>query len=104
MTLIYRCIFDSVPAMNNVSEVCDLTEVCDFTDNTYSAGFLSVLHDLQRSNDFTDVVLCSGDAQFSCHRVVLSAASPYFRAMFASGKCFFFFCLVKKVMIGTSTL
>ncbi|XP_066283326.1 kelch-like protein 12 [Branchiostoma lanceolatum] len=41
--------------------------------------------DLQKAGVLQDVVLEVEGRQFPCHRLVLSAASPYFRAMFTNG-------------------
>ena len=40
------------------------------------------LHKLRQNEEYTDVTLQSGDVQIQCHRVVLAAASDYFKAMF----------------------
>lgn len=40
---------------------------------------------LRVSRELTDVVLCVDGHDFPCHRVVLAAASQYFRAMFCIG-------------------
>ncbi|XP_002739001.1 kelch repeat and BTB domain-containing protein 8-like [Saccoglossus kowalevskii] len=37
------------------------------------------------SKELIDVVVCVENKQFPCHRAVLSACSPYFKAMFTSG-------------------
>ena len=42
------------------------------------------LNDLRLHSELCDVVLKIGDREFSAHKVVLSANSPYFRAMFSS--------------------
>uniref|UniRef100_A0A8C6XBJ4 BTB domain-containing protein n=1 Tax=Naja naja TaxID=35670 RepID=A0A8C6XBJ4_NAJNA len=42
------------------------------------------LENLRLENSLTDVTLCVGNMHFSCHRVVLAAASNYFRAMFCN--------------------
>ncbi|XP_061492359.1 kelch-like protein 6 isoform X4 [Rhineura floridana] len=42
------------------------------------------LENLRLENSLTDVTLCVGSMKFSCHRVVLAAASNYFRAMFCN--------------------
>ncbi|XP_076124910.1 kelch repeat and BTB domain-containing protein 12 [Alosa pseudoharengus] len=49
---------------------------------------ISLLDQLNRMRDteqLTDVVLVAEDVRFACHRVVLSAFSPYFRVMFTCG-------------------
>ncbi|KAJ8016333.1 hypothetical protein DPEC_G00006100 [Dallia pectoralis] len=43
------------------------------------------LERMWRARELTDVVLLAGGIPFHCHRVVLSAFSPYFRAMFTCG-------------------
>lgn len=43
------------------------------------------LKDMYFLGELTDVDLCNGDKKISAHRVVLAAASPYFKAMFSSG-------------------
>ncbi|XP_077991807.1 kelch-like protein 25 [Glandiceps talaboti] len=44
---------------------------------------LSSLDALRRRDDDIDTILCVDDEELPCHRVVLSACSPYFKAMFA---------------------
>ncbi|XP_078571944.1 kelch repeat and BTB domain-containing protein 2-like [Branchiostoma floridae x Branchiostoma japonicum] len=55
-----------------------------YQDESYLHGFLGTVGDLQKARAFQDVVLEVEDRRFPCHRLVLSAASPYFRAMFTS--------------------
>ncbi|XP_066283325.1 kelch-like protein 12 [Branchiostoma lanceolatum] len=50
----------------------------------YMDGFLGNIGDLQKADVLQDVILQVEGRQFPCHRLVLSAASPYFRAMFTS--------------------
>lgn len=40
---------------------------------------------MRETEELTDVVLMAEGVRFPCHRVVLSAFSPYFRAMFTCG-------------------
>ncbi|XP_078602575.1 kelch repeat and BTB domain-containing protein 8-like isoform X1 [Branchiostoma floridae x Branchiostoma japonicum] len=56
-----------------------------FQDESYRDGFLGTVGDLQKAGVLQDVVIEVEDRRFPCHRLVLSAASPYFRAMFTSG-------------------
>ncbi len=52
----------------------------------YKTNFFSQLQDLYKSQVLTDVALvCGTDGSIKCHKLVLSALSPYFRAMFSSG-------------------
>ncbi|XP_066269440.1 kelch-like protein 12 [Branchiostoma lanceolatum] len=55
-----------------------------YQDESYQHGFLGAVGDLQKAEVLQDVVLEVEGRRFPCHRLVLSAASPYFRAMFTS--------------------
>ncbi|XP_078597301.1 kelch repeat and BTB domain-containing protein 8-like isoform X2 [Branchiostoma floridae x Branchiostoma japonicum] len=55
-----------------------------YQDESYLHGFLGTVRDLQKDGVLQDVVLEVEGRRFPCHRLVLSAASPYFRAMFTS--------------------
>ncbi|XP_020339249.1 kelch repeat and BTB domain-containing protein 12-like [Oncorhynchus kisutch] len=51
----------------------------------HSLGLLDQLRKMRETEKLTDVVLVAEDISFPCHRVVLSAFSPYFRVMFTCG-------------------
>ncbi|XP_066279823.1 kelch repeat and BTB domain-containing protein 2-like [Branchiostoma lanceolatum] len=51
---------------------------------SYRHCFIDTIGDLQKAEVLQDVVLEVEGGRFPCHRLVLSAASPYFRAMFTS--------------------
>ncbi|XP_078572532.1 kelch repeat and BTB domain-containing protein 8-like [Branchiostoma floridae x Branchiostoma japonicum] len=53
-----------------------------YQDESYLHGFLGTMSDLQKAGVLQDVVIEVEGRRFPCHRLVLSAASPYFRAMF----------------------
>ncbi|XP_066272325.1 kelch repeat and BTB domain-containing protein 8-like [Branchiostoma lanceolatum] len=55
-----------------------------YQDESYLHGFLGTMGDLQKAGVLQDVVIEVEDRQFPCHRLILSAASPFFRAMFTS--------------------
>ncbi|XP_066287650.1 kelch-like protein 12 [Branchiostoma lanceolatum] len=55
-----------------------------YQDESYQHGFLGTVDVLQKAGVLQDVVLEVEGRRFPCHRLVLSAASPYFRAMFTS--------------------
>ncbi|XP_078602996.1 kelch repeat and BTB domain-containing protein 2-like isoform X1 [Branchiostoma floridae x Branchiostoma japonicum] len=56
-----------------------------YQDDNYFFGFLEFVGGFQMAGILQDVVLEVEDRKFPCHRLVLSAASPYFQAMFTSG-------------------
>ncbi|XP_048360943.1 kelch-like protein 6 [Sphaerodactylus townsendi] len=68
----------------NMEELVEFsnTERVKFDDTGLSMLLQSGLENLRLENSLTDVTLCVGKVKFSCHRVVLAAASNYFRAMF----------------------
>ncbi|XP_070563769.1 kelch-like protein 24 [Ptychodera flava] len=57
--------------------------VFKFRDSSHSAFVLQGLNHLRLSKKFTDVVLCAGDEEITCHRAVLALCSCYFNAMFS---------------------
>ncbi|XP_006637831.1 kelch-like protein 6 [Lepisosteus oculatus] len=55
-----------------------------FDDSGLSSQLQSGLDALRLENSLTDVTIHVDDKEFPCHRVVLAAASNYFRAMFCN--------------------
>lgn len=53
-------------------------------DAQYGLNLLLNLNDLRTNGVFTDIILCLGQEEFPCHRNILSASSPYFKAMFTN--------------------
>ncbi|XP_071946838.1 kelch-like protein 24 [Antedon mediterranea] len=53
-------------------------------DSTFPASLLKSMNDQRESHLFTDVTIQVAGENFPCHRVVLSACSTFFRAMFSS--------------------
>ncbi|XP_054644090.1 kelch repeat and BTB domain-containing protein 12-like [Dunckerocampus dactyliophorus] len=51
----------------------------------HCAHLLRQLEKMRAAEELTDVVLVAAGIPFSCHKVVLSAFSPYFQAMFTCG-------------------
>ncbi|KAM9535682.1 kelch repeat and BTB domain-containing protein 12 isoform 2-T2 [Salvelinus alpinus] len=51
----------------------------------HSLGLLDQLRKMRETEKLTDVVLVAEGISFPCHRVVLSAFSPYFQVMFTCG-------------------
>ncbi|XP_077424530.1 kelch repeat and BTB domain-containing protein 12-like isoform X2 [Vanacampus margaritifer] len=51
----------------------------------HGAHLLRQLEKMRAAQELTDVVLIAGGISFACHKVVLSAFSPYFQAMFTCG-------------------
>lgn len=63
----------------------DLVEILNgdkvkFDDTGLSLILQNGLETLRGENALTDVILCVDIQEFSCHRVVLAAASNYFRS------------------------
>ncbi|XP_002731630.1 kelch-like protein 24 [Saccoglossus kowalevskii] len=53
-------------------------------DTNFPSELVTLLNNMRLTNDLTDMILVVGDREFPCHRAVLAASSPYFRAMFSS--------------------
>ncbi|XP_073481923.1 kelch-like protein 6 [Aquarana catesbeiana] len=59
-------------------------DIRKFDDTEFTLALQNGLENLRLEKSLTDVVLCVGTSLFPCHRVVLAAASNYFRAMFCN--------------------
>ncbi|XP_078612358.1 kelch-like protein 24 [Branchiostoma floridae x Branchiostoma japonicum] len=65
------------------SESVDNTKDCDCDDTgSYPASFLQRLQGFRSEGHLVDVTLCAEGREIPCHRLVLSACSDYFHAMF----------------------
>ncbi|XP_030072821.1 LOW QUALITY PROTEIN: kelch-like protein 6 [Microcaecilia unicolor] len=69
--------------MENLNETSN-GERIHFDDAGLALVLQNGLENLRLENSLTDVILCVDNKEFSCHRVVLAAASNYFRAMFCN--------------------
>lgn len=56
-----------------------------FSMSKYSSDVLKMMYMMRSHHMLTDVILEVGTELFHVHKVVLSAASPYFKAMFTGG-------------------
>ncbi|XP_072028181.1 kelch-like protein 15 [Amphiura filiformis] len=54
-------------------------------DIKYFSKLGKSFHDLQENKELCDIVLAVGDKEFHAHKVILAAASAYFRTMFKPG-------------------
>ncbi len=55
------------------------------TEKKISLQACNVLNDLRQSGQLCDAVIKVEDGQFPVHRPIISACSPYFRALFTNG-------------------
>lgn len=63
---------------------CPAVTVLHYQDKELFSDLLLQLNGLRQEKILTDVMLCSGSTEISCHRNVLVSSSPYFRAMFCN--------------------
>ena len=68
-------------------EACETGASLKHVCMDYPKTLLHGLQNLRLQGDFNDVQLRVGGSVFPAHRVVLSIASPYFRAMFTGDMC-----------------
>uniref|UniRef100_A0A8C4N8C4 Kelch-like family member 6 n=1 Tax=Eptatretus burgeri TaxID=7764 RepID=A0A8C4N8C4_EPTBU len=55
-----------------------------FRQPSLASDILLHIEQLWVEGSFMDVVLCVGESRFPCHRLLLAASSPYFRALFSN--------------------
>ena len=68
-------------ADRNIAEV-PATNRQIYTSQHIKTLSFGVFEELRRQKQLCDVVIHIASAEFSAHRVILAAASPYFRSMF----------------------
>lgn len=56
-------------------------KLCKISDR-HPKSILELINQLRRSNELCDVCLRVGNSKIYAHKIILSASSPYFRAMF----------------------
>ncbi|XP_046683546.1 kelch-like ECH-associated protein 1B [Homalodisca vitripennis] len=56
-----------------------------FVINSYLKDAMKIMNMMRSHNLLTDIILEVGSESFQAHKVVLAAASPYFKAMFTGG-------------------
>ncbi|CAF1104954.1 unnamed protein product [Didymodactylos carnosus] len=67
---------------NSTNSSCASNTSISFPENTHPPDLLDGLNDLRLNKKLCDVILVVDKQQFYCHKNVLAATSPYFRAMF----------------------
>lgn len=72
-------------AKASVDEACSASDTMHFENEDHHSTFLEVMKSMYDVSELVDVTLCVHDQTFRCHRNVLAATSPYFRAMFTTG-------------------
>ncbi len=76
----------AVPDIHN-SDIESPSEFC-LRWNNYQLNLLSVFEQLLEKQQFVDVTLCcEGGYSVKAHKIVLSACSPYFQALFNDTPC-----------------
>lgn len=66
-------------------EICQQNDGCmRFTISRHPCDILDMLNGFRQSGKLCDIVLRADTDTFAAHRVVLAAASPYFKAMFCN--------------------
>ncbi len=65
-------------------EHMDISAISD-TERKISSEACNVLNELRRTGTLCDAILRVEDGQFPVHRAIMSACSPYFRALFTNG-------------------
>ena len=71
-TLTMDVIRDCSPTRPKLSKISD----------RHPKSLLDQINYLRRSNELCDVWLLVGNSKIPAHKIILSASSPYFRAMF----------------------
>ncbi|XP_041483776.1 kelch-like protein 24 isoform X2 [Lytechinus variegatus] len=67
-----------------MDELLDMQEkraFCDYEDCIWVENLGVSFQAMRGALELTDMKLCAGDTEFPCHRILLAASSPFFRAL-----------------------
>lgn len=66
----------------DISKIDCITSFINFRNDAHESSLLKEMKKLYDEDLLKDVTLCVGNFEFSCHKNVLAATSPYFKLMF----------------------
>lgn len=69
----------------NVPKLAGITSYTNFRNDSHESTLLKEMKKLYDEDLLKDVTLCVENLEFSCHKNVLAATSPYFKLMFTLG-------------------
>ncbi|CAF1499619.1 unnamed protein product [Rotaria magnacalcarata] len=72
--------------INNNTNANNTGAVFAHYEHGHSDSLLEILNDLRLSRQLCDVTIVVDEHEYPCHKNVLAAASPYFRAMFTTSE------------------
>ena len=72
----------SASSPSSTSSSSDHQQSYVYSDARLPSNVLSLLNEMRLGGECNDTVLCVGTREYGCHRALLAAVSPYFRAMF----------------------
>lgn len=75
------------PAQEIPQEKCSLPQQFCLKWNNYQTNLTNVFDDLLQNESFVDVTLACDGQSIKAHKMVLSACSPYFQALFYENPC-----------------
>ncbi|XP_030838588.1 kelch-like protein 24 isoform X2 [Strongylocentrotus purpuratus] len=67
--------------MDDLLDKQEKREYCDYEDCAWVENLGVSFQAMRQALELTDMKLRAGDTEFPCHRVVLAASSPFFRAL-----------------------
>ena len=67
--------------MDELLDMQEKREFCEYEDCVWIEALGVAFQAMRHDEDLTDIKLCVGEAEFACHRLMLAASSPFFRAM-----------------------
>ncbi|XP_071498581.1 kelch-like protein 24 [Diadema antillarum] len=68
--------------MDELLDAQEKRDFCDYEDCVWIEGLSSTFQSMRQAGELTDFMLCAEDNRFPCHKMLLAAGSPYFKAMF----------------------